>query len=271
MHAWLRALPVMLAALLVASSMPGGTGEDISSPSRIPRFTDFTTPVLAPGESGRLNFTVENRYADTIHDLTLHAEIYRYATLEGSREVDLSFTSPPRMEYLGRDEGTSTSIALGSLAPGDRIALVFTIVTSENTPHGSLFDNAAYFVRFAIDFRYPDGNGSLSGYRMISRGYISDADWEAATRDGGLNLTLIRERYNASAIIPETSFTVREPIPLWPLFLLVGLAVLFGTLGTIFYLHEEHGRFPWLDKRLKQWSGKLRKARGLPQKREHKA
>jgi hypothetical protein len=259
------AIPIVF--VIILSTFPASIGEDMSSPSKIPKLTDFTTPVLAPGESGDLNFTIQNRYSGKVVNLTLTAEIYKYATLTESRTVDAKFQDAPRIEYQGRDYGTVFPILLGSLATGEKMDVRFKILTSQATPHGDLFNSAAYMLRTSIFFEYKQTNDTKT-YRMSSRGYISDPDWENATRGGGLNITYIKAKYQIDAIIPETSFTVRDPMPFWPLFILIGMAVLFGALGVVFYLHEAHGHFPTLDKRLKEWSGKLRKARRPPKKRK---
>jgi len=258
--------------LALVTHMSSIAGEDMSNPGKIPRLGDFTTPVLSPGESGDLNFTITNRYSGKILNLTLGLEIYKYATLRESRMIDSTFSDPPTLTYLGREYGTKLvpEVLLGALSSGTKLGVVFTIHTKKSTPHGSVFDNAAYFVRISIRFEYTEGN-QTSSYKMMSRGYFSDSDWENATRGGGLNLTYLKTRYGVDAIIPETSFTVREPVPAWPLYLLIFLAGLFGVLAIIFYLHETHGYFPSLDKRLKEWSGKLRKVRRLPEKGKNKS
>ena len=264
-----RGLALVISISMLLCAVPTVTGEDISSPSKIPKLSDFGTPVLAPGESGDLNFTVQNRYSGKIMNLTLAIEIYKYATLSESRIVDAQFPDPPRISYMGRDYGTklSPAILIGSLMNGVKVEVRFTMHTTTATPHGSLFDNAAYFVRTSIAFEYTQGNATTS-HKMLSRGYFSDPDWENATRGGGLNITYLKTRYGIDAIVPETSFTVREPVPSWPLYLLIGLAAFFGLLAMVFYLHEAHGYFPTLDKRLQQWSGKLRKGRRPPKKRK---
>jgi hypothetical protein len=264
-----RGLTFALAISILLATLPIASGDDISSPSKIPKFGDFTTPVLAPGESGDLNFTIQNRYSGKLLNLTLAIEIYKYATLSESKVVNAQFPDPPRISYMGREYGTKLDppILVGSLVSGVKIEVRFTIHTSKSTPHGSLFDNAAYFVRTSIVFEYTQANVT-SSHKMMSRGYFSDPDWENATRGGGLNITYLRARYGVDAIVPETSFTVREPIPSWPLYILIGLAALFGVLAIVFYMHETHGYFPTLDKRLQQWSGKLRKGRRPPKKRK---
>jgi len=264
-----RVLAIAAILSLALSSLPASRADDISNPAKMPLFDNFTTPVLAPGESGDINFTIKDRYADKIINLTLGVEVYKYATLSESRDVDARFADPPRISYMGRDYGSKLDppILVGSLPPGQRVEVRFTVHTSQSTPHGDLFNSASYNVRFRIDFEYMQA-GVTGKHKMLSRGYISDPDWENATRGGGLNITYLKTRYGMDALITETSFTVREPMPLWPLFLLVGLAVLFGVLGAVFYLHETHGYFPTLDQRLKEWSGKLRKTRGPPKKRK---
>jgi hypothetical protein len=150
------------------------------------------------------------------------------------------------------------------------VHLRFDVHTSAATPHGSLFDPAAYFVRISLEFthsRTVAGKLNETRYKLISRGFITDADWEAANRGPSLDIKAISVNYSTPGlgyldvigIVPETSFTVREPFPLWPLGVVASLAVFTGILGIMLWMNEAHGSFPWLRAGLDRLQGKVRK------------
>jgi len=100
---------------------------------------------------------------------------------------------------------------------------------------------------------------------MKSRGYFTNKAWDNATTNvngsravGGINLTMLA----VDGILPDSSFSVKEPIPMWPLALLIGLTIFFGAMALMFYLVEEKGH-PKLKERFYKGSGKLKQARRL--------
>jgi hypothetical protein len=148
--------------------------------------------------------------------------------------------------------------------PGTSVRLNFTILTapdSRDMPHGSIFSQSSYFVRFELRF---EGNvsGTFVPFRMASRGFFSDDDWEAATNAsntdsctppwcrGNLNLTILR----VDGILPDSAFGVKEPIPRWPFYALVAAAVLFLVLAFLFWVEENPGSYP----RVEAWWARTR-------------
>ena len=121
-----------------------------------------------------------------------------------------------------------------------------------------------YFVRHKITFTYlPEGDSLQQGFAMLSRGYYSSEQWEGFDYSN-----LYYQLDGSSGIIPDSSFSVKDPVPLWPLAALIGLCVLFGALAVVFYLAEEHGeQYPRLKKALQYWSGKFEQRRRLMQQR----
>ena len=224
--------------------------EDLSAPNKIPDLSDFHTPQIVPGASGSYGFSVRNRYNGTIEDASLTIEIYKWATLEDAKDVG-KISDPPRISGGSRQSYTAPPFSLG---PNQTASFKISIDTGKQTPQGT------YFVKQMINFTY---NGS--SLIMKSRGYFSNREWDNATTDvngsravGGINLTML----GVDGILPDSSFSVKEPIPLWPLALLIGLTVLFGVLALVFYLMEEKGH-PLLKKRFYQGAGKLEQARRL--------
>jgi hypothetical protein len=237
-----------LLVLLVA--MPAAAGENLSAPNKIPDLSDFKTPQIVPGSSGGYQFTVRNRYNGTLDNASLTIEIYKWATLEDAKDIGKVSDPPQVSEGVGHGY-TAPAFSLG---PNQTNTVRITIGTSKSTPQGT------YFVRQMMQFDY-NGTHLL----MKSRGYFTSRGWDNATTNangtravGGINLTMLA----VDGILPDSSFSVKEPIPMWPLALLIGLTIFFGALALIFYLVEEKGH-PKLKERFYKGSGKLKQARRL--------
>ena len=189
--------------------------------------SNFHTPTINPGESGKLSFTVENNYDAEMKNVFLTVEIYKYATEETLKNMN-EISEPPvfvngETKTITYNYNESESITAGS---STQISLI--ISTSKQTPQGT------YLVRIKIEF-----NLNNIPYMMESTGYFSDEE--------RMNYQLNEAHLpsGCSGIIPGTSFTVREPIPLWPLYVLIGAAVFFGALAVVFYMQDK-GTLPKL-------------------------
>ena len=95
---------------------------------------------------------------------------------------------------------------------------------------------------------------------MQSRGYFTDSEWDRATSNvtddvpGEVDITIL----DVDGIIPDSSFKVLEPIPIWPLYVcIIPLAVMLSILAIMFYAQEQYNMFPWLDQGFKYWTGKF--------------
>ena len=242
--------PAAAIVLLLLTSMPVAALEDLSAPNKIPDLSGFHTPQIVPGSSGSYGFTVRNRYNGTLVNASLTIEIYKWATLEDAKDIG-NISDPPR---ISEGRGQSYTAAIFSLGPNQTASFKISIGTGKQTPQGT------YFVKQMMNFSY---NGSR--LLMKSRGFFSGKEWDNATTDtngsravGGINLTML----GVDGILPDSSFSVKEPIPMWPLAILIGLTVLFGALALVFYLMEEKGH-PLLKKRFYEGAGKLKQARRL--------
>jgi len=220
----------------------------ISRPNRVPDLGNFTTPTIRPGLSGTYNFTVTNRYDEDIDDVELRVEIYMWATLESSRPIGRLGGPAPRFEGTRTTNITSHLGTIGAHLSKD---VTLDISTGEDTPKGT------YFVEHRLTFAH---NGTV--YTMSSRGYFTSAQWE------GFAYNNLYYQLGVSGIIPDSSFNVKDPVPLWPLGVLVTLCALFGALAVVFYLAEEHGsEHPRLKKALQYWTGKYEQRRRLLEQR----
>jgi hypothetical protein len=221
----------------------------VSLPNKVPDFGDFTTPVIRPGEKGTYNFTVTNRYDLDMTDVEVIVEFYMWATIEDAKPIEDIDGPPPKVE----GEGVPGKLfELGTLEPGEPEAVKVTIVTSDDT------DKGTYFVRHYISFEYEG-----TRFAMASRGHYTWEQWE------GFDYSNLYYQLEGSAgIVPDSSFSVKDPVPLWPLATLIAFCVLFGALAVVFYLAEEHGdQYPRLKKGVQFWSGKYQQRKRLMQQR----
>jgi hypothetical protein len=223
--------------------------DTVSAPNMVPDFGDFTTPVIRPGESGKYNFTVTNRYDYEITNVTVTVEFYMWATIEDSKPIENIEGPPPKVKGEG---GPKYDLVISSIEPGASETVMLTITTSGDTAKGT------YFVRHSIEFTYEGDD-----FVMSSRGFFTAEQWE------GFDYTNLYYQLDGSAgIVPDSSFSVKDPVPLWPLATLIVLCVLFGALAVVFYLAEEHGeQYPRLKKGLQFWTGRWEQRKRLLQQR----
>ncbi|UCH87970.1 MAG: hypothetical protein JSV49_06780 [Thermoplasmata archaeon] len=247
--------------------------EFISEPGNVPLLRDFITPVIEPGDSGVLKFSLTNRYfesnyaSNNLTDVELTLGIYECATLKESKRVDDSFESSPIIEKELSSESTSGPMPSGSmgivtvepetgiklfrffwpvLPENTTFNLELLITTGEDTPEG------IYFIKTEMIFHH-SGIENKS-FKMRSKGYYTQTEWDIAKGNApedftpGINLSYLE----IDGIIPETSFSVKVSVPRWPLYILVGITSFFALIGIVFYYMEEHGKFPtfkaWLDR-----------------------
>ncbi len=236
------------------------------------------TPQLAPGESGELVFNISNPYGHPMDNVVLNVSIYRYATIEETAPLDSTWgwsfpkivSASPSCNWrecrvlMGGAQGH-----LGINATDEYIVQRLTIATSKDMPHGSVFAQSSYFIRFWLEFTFDNGTGS-SSYVMASRGYFTDEQWTEATTTlglgcgpynstnrclGNVNLT----RLGVDGVLPDTAFGVKEPIPIWPFYGLLVMTGLFLVLAFLFWVEENPGRYPRTERTWLTFKGRLRR------------
>jgi len=262
----MRAPALALALLVLAVVLtPPTTAEDWGAVGKVTKLMSVkASPELAPGDSGRFEFYLNSTYTEAMINVTLTASIYRYATIDESIAVDSSWPyAYPKIAETGTRAWSWTA---SRVDPGSRL-MNFTVVTaadSHDMPHGSIFSQSSYFVRFSVDF---EGNvsGTLTPFRLASRGFFTDAQWNLATSAnstnpctppscrGNVNLTVL----GVDGVLPDSAFGVKEPIPRWPFYLLIGLAALFLVLAFLFWVEENPGSYPRVEASWARTRGRL--------------
>ncbi len=268
------ALAVALLLLLVLAS-PHASAEDFGAVGKVNKLISvISTPELEPGQSGAFRFQLNSTYASNITNVRLNASIYQYATIDETIPVDRNWPYPYPKIRENASGGHDVSWSWPVIAPGSRLNLSFTVETvsdSDLMPHGSVFSQSSYFVRLWLEF---DGNvsGNLTHFRMVSKGYFTEAAWDRATNAtyttpcvapycrGNLNLTVL----GVDGILPDSAFGVKEPIPQWPFYALIVLAVFFLVLAYLFWVEENPGSYPKVEVWWARTRGRLARMRPWP-------
>ena len=252
-----RALLVLLLLFALCSTV---TAQSIDEPRFVNKLLgNFHTPVIVPGESGIFSLSIVNpdpiNLTGDMTNVMLNISIYQYATLEETETVP-NISDPPIIVESGAPEHRLEGL---TIPPGTQHDVTFTVTTERSTPHGSYFSQSTYFVRFWLEFEYEGEN-----YTMVSRGYFSDAQWEHLTGTesgaGEINQTYMEE-LGYDGIIPDSSFAVKIPIPMWPFWALVALTIFVAFLAVAFYILDNPGISPRLEIPLLRLSGRLQRLR----------
>ena len=221
----------------------------VSNPANMVE-TTFSTPQLEPGDSGTLEFTMMNRYVNTLENITVEFEVYRAANEDSSKDVT-RVKYPPTLTGIGHtgigDGTVKVAYSPADLQPRENVSIKIKVDTKDDT------FQATYLVRTQLTFDYTNGTGPRTTYNFKSRGHFTDAEWKTA-EDGTsfLYTNLDIGSLNVSGIFPDTTFGVRNNFPQWPKWLIfLPGAVIFAGLGAFFLAVENYGMFPgvkkWMD------------------------
>ena len=251
----------------------------VADPGHIPDFNNFESPGIVPGDSGTLKFTITNRYEinitndeinidSTMYNVTLVLNIYRYTTLEESKKIADISDAP---EITGGNQAlseitdkTSAEFYWPNITPNQTVDVALSIKSKTSTPQGT------YFVRMHLNFMIKyTFNNTLNNtfFDMKSRGHFTNSQWDRAQPNatdqfdpdnnkfivGRLNLDTL----GVDGLIPDTSIRIKEPIPIWPLYIFAGFAGLFLILAFVFYLMDEKGKFPNTKRKLDKLGEKM--------------
>lgn len=276
----------LLAVLLVAAALlspPAHAAQDFGAVGYVNKLINVvSTPQLEPGQSGDFVFRFNSTYPAgmPLFNVHLNVSIYEYETIDSAVPVDSSWSYPyPQIGSGGGREFHWDPVS--PVLPGSLTNLSFTVVTSADTnlmPSGSVFSQASYVLRMWLEF---DGNasGNLTHFTMASRGYFSADAWARATNStntnpcnppscrGNLNLTLL----GVDGVLPDSSFGVKQPIPRWPFYALIVLAVFFVVLAFLFWVEENPGTYPRVETWWARQRGRLARLRPRRSRRDKDA
>ena len=239
-RARMRLGAVLLVTLLMGSVPEGGAvasaRPSADLPSAIPVGEDgqflsnLSAPVLAPGGSGSIGYTVKDPLPVPLQGITLTLAIYRF-------DPSLSGTPGPvptgGIGLGGSPAGaTEWNRTIATLDPGGSVGGSVVVAAGGGAPVGS------YFVRTALSFS-EGGNAT----RFESRGYFPGPLWARATLPNGtggrpgLNLSVL----GVDGVTPETSVGVVQDSWGGVLPVLVGVGLLLAGLGAFVYYRRGPG------------------------------
>jgi len=218
--------------------------------------SDFITPTVAPGESFAFEFNVSNPYNDAdavMTNTTMTVGIYRYATQEELRDVDGGFNNPPVFD----DGSTERVVQIGRMPLNSTEKVSLEISTSKNTPHGSYFMQSTYFVRLSMTFNFEANDTAVV---LKSKGCFTDEEWDEMVsfdpEENLVDITYMNE-LGVDGLIPDSSFGLKIPIPRWPLALLIIGCASVSFMALYFFVLDNPGKYPKLEKRFYKLRGKL--------------
>ncbi len=253
------ALLVAVFVLLAASSSAMGDVRDPGKVNKILTYGTFETPDMEPGQQGVIAFNFTNPYNKTMTDVALNVSIYQYVEQEVSRVVDSSWPYDfPRFEGAPAP-GREKPFTFSSIASNASTRVNLTVLTAENMPHGEIFSQGAYLIRFWLTFQL-DGVPAW----MASPGYWSKQQFIYATGDqilcnpidcvGDVNLTRLG---GVDGILPDTAFGIKSSVPQWPFYAAGSGAVFFLLLAVLYYAEENPSRLPRTARAFAGFKGKL--------------
>ncbi len=249
--------------------------EDAGSPQFTNRIlSGFVTPTIEPGQKALVKFDISNPYPeDVMTNVRLRIGIYQYATQESNDTVDEDFPHPPLIEG-NSTEGLALVDAILNYSSADDDRHIWNvsvpIYTSEKTPHGSYFSQSTYFIRFNMSFNF-EGNSTV--VVLKSRGCFTEQQWNTLVSweygEPIVNTTYMKS-LGVDGLLPDTSFGIKVPIPRWPLAVIVIAASGFCCLGLYYYVLDNPGKHPKLEKRFYYLRGKLSELRSQAKYRRGK-
>jgi hypothetical protein len=270
MKAGLAALALAMSFLFLSSACAADPILNPGGPSYANSILNgFITPTVRPGQTVMFSFNITNPYPEpngTMNDLTLELGVYRYSTQETAKAVDQDFKHAPSIEGFG-PEITSQ---LEPITPGNTTRIDLHIATSKHTPHGSYFSQSTYFMRFKLTFNFTD---SMTPVVLQSKGYFTDDQWNQMVSFEA-NQSIVDTTYMKSlgvdGLLPDSAFGLKVPIPRWPLGIIIGAIGVLSSLALYYYVLDNPGKYPKLEKRFYYLRGKLRELRSELKDRRRK-
>jgi hypothetical protein len=267
MKAGLAALALAMSFLILSSSSATAQIDDPGNPSFANSILNgFITPTVRPGQTVMFSFNITNPYNETMNGITLSIGVYKYSTQETAKVVDQDFKHAPSIEGFG-PEITSQ---LDPITPENTTRIELHIATSKHTPHGSYFSQSTYFMRFKLTFNF---TGETTPVVLQSKGYFTDEQWDRMVSFEA-NQSIVNRTYMKSlgvdGLLPDSAFGLKVPIPRWPLGIIIGAIGVLSFMALYYYVLDNTGKYPKLEKRFYYLRGKLREFRSELKDRRRK-
>jgi hypothetical protein len=255
------ALALAMAFLVLSSSSATAEIVNPGSPSYANSILNgFITPTVRPGQTVMFSFNITNPYPEpdgAMIDITLDLGVYKYSTQETTKVVDQDFDHAPSIDGFGSEIISQ----LDPLTPGSTTRIDLHIATSKHTPHGSYFSQSTYFMRFKLTFNL---TGNSTPVVLQSRGYFTDEQWDRMVSfeaDQSIVNTTYMKSLGVDGLLPDSAFGLKVPIPRWPLGIIIGAIGVLSSMALYYYVLDNPGKYPRLEKRFYYLRGKLRELR----------
>ncbi len=211
--------PLFVAVILGTAWPSGGAAVPILPPAVDSQFlTNLSAPPLAPGSSETIEFTLHNPLPTALTSVSLTFTLYAYNAFPGNATGPIPPTGAPSLS-IGGVGSLSQSYLSATLSSGQNlIAAPLAFSAPGDAGQGT------YAVRTSLNFQ---ANGT--SYRLASRGYFTEGQWENATTLPGGGSTLNLTRLNVSGILPETAVLVRSNDLSLPIYLILALGAAFAV------------------------------------------
>ena len=193
----------------------------------------LSRPTLSPGQSGTLDVTISDPVNETLSSVSLSFELYYWDSAGGSNgTLAATDTWAPSISYDGGPASLGVGgITLNNLPRGSTRDIELTIAVPSGCP------SASYLIRTAANLTV--SNGTV--YRMLSRGYFSNAVWQSATVLPNGAPTLNLSRLNVSGILPETAVPVNSGTSQSWIWILLGISLVLGGVGGYLWIRSSAG------------------------------
>jgi len=220
-------------ALFLSISLPSAAAASPPLPIALDRdfVGNLSAPTLAPGASGTLTFTVSNPLSGPIAGVNVTLDVYAFNGFPGNDTSTLPVAGAPVLTTPSTS-GAYANLSAGTLSPKGVYEGSVGVATSSSTPSG------AFAVRVALSFSLAS-NGTV--YRLESRGWFSDATWEAATELPNGSATLNLSVLGVSGVLPETAVFVATTSWDWVLGGLLAVAIVLVGAGAWVYFRKGPG------------------------------
>lgn len=217
----LVALLAVIAVLLPASTSPLSANSPINY---------VKTPDIIPGSSGTIELYIQNPFSLEMRNITLQLHIYAF--IQKGRITYLQSIKPQARPVFSNGLDTIW-VNITSLLPSQSAYLNVTVRTHAYTMHGSFFSPGSYGVSSILSFIR--GGHVL---RYASPGVFNSSTWARILymQNGTehLNYTLL-ESLGYSGLVPDSSFGVDSPSPLYLIYISVLLSAAFAAIAYISY------------------------------------
>jgi hypothetical protein len=227
-----RALSVAVLALLLVATALVPSASAASYPS-LPLgdgailLGNLSAPTLAPGQSGSIGYSVVDPLSSALASAVLTFQVYAFNAFPGNATSTVPVAGAPVLTNASASAAT-VAVAIGGLAPGDKVTGSIGVSTSSSTPSG------AFAVRTQLEF-----TSGGTAFRLASRGWFTASQWAAATELPNGSATLNLTTLGVSGVLPETAVVVAASTFPWVLGGVAAAGVVFVGLGAWLYFRRE--------------------------------